>query len=94
MDGNGDSMNYVHYSVNHKEGFVNFDNPCVHSQTIKRHWGDMKEVIKRRGVSKKVEQHLYRYRFKKKVSGENASPFNGRSGEIILLFEIYTFIKL
>ena len=66
LDGNGDSMNYVHHLVNHKEGFVNFDKPLIHTQTIKRHWKDIKEVIKRRRVSKKVEQHLYRYRLIKK----------------------------
>ena len=66
VDSNGELMNYEHHTVNHKIGFVNFDNPWVHTQTIERHWGDMKEVIKRRGVSKKVEQHLYRYRFLKK----------------------------
>ena len=61
MDGNGDSINYVHHSVNHKEEFVNFDNPWVHTQTIERQWGDMKEVIKRRGVSKKVSNTVRQY---------------------------------
>ena len=61
VDGNGDSMNYVHHSVNHKEEFVNFDNPWVHTETIERQWGDMKEVIKRRGVSKKVSNTVRHY---------------------------------
>lgn len=66
VDNSGQSMNYEHHTVNHKEGFVNFQNRWIHTQTIERHWGDMKEVVKRRGVSRKVEQHLFRYRFIKK----------------------------
>ena len=66
VDPEGRSMNYEHHTVNHRVGFTDPNNPWIHTQTIERRWGDVKGVVKRRGVSKKVEQHLYRYRFIKK----------------------------
>ena len=42
-DGNGNLMNYKHHKVNHKESFINFDNPWTHIQTNERHWEDKRE---------------------------------------------------
>ena len=43
VDSNGELMNYKHHTVNHKVGFVNFDNPWIHTKTIEWYWGDIKE---------------------------------------------------
>ena len=68
VDSNGEVMKYKHHTVNYKVGFINFDNHRVHTQTFERYCGDMEEVMKRRGVSKTIEQHLCRYKFLKKYS--------------------------
>ena len=36
VDSNGELMKYKHHTVNYKVGFINFDNPRVHTQTIER----------------------------------------------------------
>ena len=36
VDGDGISMNYEHYTVNHRVGFVDLENPWIHTQTIER----------------------------------------------------------
>ena len=47
-------MNYCHYTVNHSVSFVNPENRCVHTQTVERFWGDLKDHISGRG---KVKQN-------------------------------------
>ena len=42
VDINGELMKYEHHTVNHKVGFVNFENPWIHTQTIERHWDEMR----------------------------------------------------
>ena len=56
VDSDGVSLNYEHHTTNHSEAFAD---DWVHTQTIEMFWGDLKEIVKRRGVNKKVEQHLY-----------------------------------
>ena len=63
VDSDGVSLNYEHHTINHSERFVD---AWVHTQTIERFWGDLKEIVKRRGVHKKVDQHLNRLLFLKK----------------------------
>ena len=75
VDSNDDLIKYKHHTLIYKEGFVNFDNPWVQNQTIERNLGDMKEIIKKRGINNKVEQHSYKCRLKE-ISGEHASLFN------------------
>ena len=62
-DNDGVSLNYEHHVINHSVEFVN---GWVHTQNVERLWGDLKEIVKRRGVNKKVDQHLYRFLFFKK----------------------------
>ena len=67
MNDDGISLQHQHYTVNHAVGFANPARDWVHTQTIDRLWGDLKGVVvKRRGVGKLIEQHLYRYLFVKK----------------------------
>ena len=67
VNDDGISLQYQHHTVNHAVGFVNPARDWVHTQTIDRLWGDLKGVVvKRRGVGKLIEQHLYRYLFVKK----------------------------
>ena len=63
VDANGASMNYCHYAVNHSISFVNPENRWVHTQTVERFWGDLKDHISGRGKGLRIEQNVYRYYF-------------------------------
>ena len=65
VDANGASKNYCHYTVNHSVSFVNPGNRWVHTQTIKRFWGDLKDMINGRCKGLKIEQNVFRYLFLK-----------------------------
>ena len=56
-------MNYCHYAVNYSISFVNPENRWVHTQTVERFWGDLKDYINGRGKGLKIKQNLYRYLF-------------------------------
>ena len=62
VDANGQSMNYTHHRINHQLYFVDPINPIIHTQTVERFWGDLKDVVKRRGI-KNMERHIYRFLF-------------------------------
>ena len=55
---------YEHDSVNHKVEFVKKDDPIVHTQTIERYWGELKNICKKPGfVPYKLKQYVYKYVF-------------------------------
>ena len=70
-DGDGQSMNYTHHTVNHREGFLNRTNRTIHTQAVERFWGDLKDKIKGRGHGRTIEQNIFKYLFLKK-HGDNA----------------------
>ena len=86
------SLNYEHHTINHSEAFAD---DWVHTQTIEMFWGDLKEVVKRRGVNKKVEQHLYRFLFMKKIYHKHFTPPEVEAGKSFsqLITESYFFYK-
>ena len=64
VDSNGQPLNYIHRTVNHAVGFVNSRNPWIHTQTIERLWGDLKDhIVGRVFFTNNVEGHVYRYLF-------------------------------
>ena len=66
VDVDGASMDRCHYTVNHSVSFVNPSNRWVHSQTVERFWGDLKDHISGRGKGLKIKQNVFRSLFLKK----------------------------
>ncbi|XP_076066108.1 uncharacterized protein LOC143039752 [Oratosquilla oratoria] len=55
---------YSHFVINHKDHFVDPNNPKVHTQNIERLWLDLKQWSKRPGIRQKFyKQYLARYIF-------------------------------
>ena len=71
-----DQWNYELHIINHSMALVD---DWVHTQTVDRFLGDLKELVKIRGVNKKVEQHLYTFLFIKKISQKYFTPPAGKS---------------
>jgi hypothetical protein len=59
---------YVHYSVNHSENFVDPKNPQIHTQNVESRWNAIKRKLKRKGtnVTKFIDEYLLEYCFKNK----------------------------
>lgn len=57
------NLNYCHYTVNHKKGFVN-KKTGVHTQKIERVWRELKEGIPKYGINKKnINRKISKYIF-------------------------------
>ena len=56
VDANGRLMNYTHHQINHQLYFVDPTNPIIHTQTVERLWGDLKDVVRR--IKKYGTTHL------------------------------------
>ena len=55
---------YTHYMINHKEQFVDPNNPNIHTQNIERLWLDLKQWSKRPGLRiEYFKQYFARYMF-------------------------------
>ena len=68
----GVDPNYTHHKVNHKENFVDSQNPQVHTQNIERAWRDITCHVKRPGIkSHHLKQYLSRYLFLKAHSKDS-----------------------
>ena len=73
---NSMGLNYTHRAVNHSVEFVTGDDGEIHTQTIERLWGDLKEwVIKRGRTPKHLPYYLARYEFVRR-HGSDAERFH------------------
>ena len=68
---------YTHHVINHSANFVRqLPGVSVHTQTVERLWGDMKEYVKRRGrTPQHIDYMLCRYIFIKEY-GDQQSRFH------------------
>ena len=58
-DNNVVPLNYTHYKVNHRLEFENPSNSMVHTQTIAKFCGDLKDNIKGRGNGRTIELSIF-----------------------------------
>ena len=62
-DDDGTPMRYTHQTVNHRVGFTNPTNRLIHTQTVERLWGELKDKVKGRGNSRTITQSIFKYMF-------------------------------
>jgi transposase-like protein len=81
-------MNIIHRSVNHKNKFVKFDDPQVHTQTVERLWGTFRTVIPKTTNMSMTDSYfalflyLVKYEWTKRHPGDRFRLFCKHIGEI------------
>ena len=56
-------LNYTHSRVNHKQNFVNPNNPNTHTNTVERFWRSVREEVPKQTRKVHVESYINQFKF-------------------------------
>ncbi len=83
-----ENYNYKHFYVNHSKGFVDPDNPQIHTNNIERLWSYLRKYVKRNVRKEDIEVFINyflwfyhtnrnsRYEILVKILSDNPNLFN------------------